>query len=286
MWWELSVDVSRKRLDRVSAWMFEQGAAGVQEEHRPGEAPPPRQPWDRGPEAPPTARLILKGWFEDPDREAVTARIAREAGLDAGPIRWSVVPEEDWERSWRAHFPVVEVSPRIVLAPPWDPRPGALILEPGQGFGTGQHPTTRAALRAIDDLARPGGTCLDVGCGSGVLAIAAARLGMAASGNDVEDSAVAEAAKNAERNGVVATFTTAPLASLPPADLVVANLHAELIVALAADLRRVTRSWLVLAGVLADREAQLDGCFPGWTVAHREVDGEWVSLRLRPPGIV
>lgn len=281
MWWEIAIDVARRRFDRVSGALFGEGASGVQEEHRPGEAPPPRQPWDSGPPAKPTERVIVKAWFENPDREKISALVGSVAGLDAGPVRWSPVPEVDYEESWKANFPVLEVSPRITVAPPWDPRPGAVIIEPGQGFGTGHHPTTRMALRAIDALARPGATCLDVGCGSGVLAIAAARLGMIASGFDVEVTAISDAIKNAERNGVAVAFRADTIDHADPADLVVANLHAELIAMLASDLVRVTRGDLVLAGILADREALVTDALRALTVVERYVDGEWVGLHYR-----
>ncbi len=281
MWWEVAVDVARRRFDRVSGALFGAGASGVQEEHRPGEAPAPRQPWDTGPAPKATERVIVKAWFEDPDRERITATVAALAGLDAGPTRWSPVPEVDYEQSWKANFPVLEVSPRITVAPPWDARPGAVIIEPGQGFGTGHHPTTRMALRAIDALARPGATCLDVGCGSGVLAIAAARLGLTASGFDVETTAISDAIKNAERNGVAVSFRADTIDHAAPADLVVANLHAELIVMLAADLLRVTTADLVLAGILADREGLVTTALSELVLVERYVDGEWVGLHYR-----
>ena len=281
MWWEVAIDVARRRFDRVSDALFGAGAAGVQEEHRPGEAPPPRQPWDQGPLAKATERVLVKAWFEDPDRERVTAQLGSSGGLDAGPLRWSAVAEVDWEESWKANFPVLEISPRITIAPPWDPRPGAVIIEPGQGFGTGHHPTTRMALRSIDALAQPGATCLDVGCGSGVLAIAAARLGMVASGFDVEEPAIGDAIKNAARNGVAVAFRADTIDHATPADLVVANLHAELIVALARDLVRVTSADLVLAGVLADRETLVTDALRELVLVERFVDDEWVGLHYR-----
>ena len=281
MWWEVALDVARRRFDRVSDALFGAGASGVQEEHRPGEAPPPRQPWDTGPAPKPTERVIARAWFEDPDRERVAAQLGGSAGLDAGPLRWSPVAEVDWEQSWKAHFPVLTISPRITVAPPWDARPGAVIIEPGQGFGTGHHPTTRMALRAIDALARPGATCLDVGCGSGVLAIAAARLGMQATGFDVEEPAIRDAMNNAERNSVDVAFRADTIEHAVPADLIVANLHAELIVALATDLVRLTRRDLVLAGILADREGLVTAALARLALVERFVDGEWVGLHYR-----
>lgn len=284
MWAELSVDAPRRRLDRLSTLLFSLGAAGLQEDWRAGETPAPRQPWDDGPEPEPTVRLIVRAWFENPQQERIASAVTRDLGLDAGPVRWSPVPDTDWEAQFRASFPVLEISPRITIAPPWDPRPGAIIVEPGQGFGTGQHPTTRAALTAIDELAAPGGSCLDVGSGSGILAIAAARLGMIARGIDVDPVAVVDADGNAARNDVQVAFSTTPIPDAEPADLVVANLHAELLVRFAADLVRLTGRDLVLAGILADREATVTAVFGGLALVGRAVDGEWVCLRYRRVG--
>lgn len=281
MWAELSVDAPRRRLDRLSTLLFGLGAAGLQEDWRPGETPAPRQPWDDGPDPEPTARLIVRAWFEDPDQETIATAVTRDLGLEAGPMRWAPVPDTDWEAQFRASFPVLEISPRVTIAPPWDPRPGAIIVEPGQGFGTGHHPTTRAALIAIDDLAEAGRTCLDVGSGSGILAIVAAKLGMIARGVDVDPVAVVDADGNAARNDVTVAFSTTPIPDAEPADLVVANLHAELLVRYAADLVRLTGTRAVLAGILADREATVTAAFAGLTLERRDVDGEWVCLRYR-----
>jgi ribosomal protein L11 methyltransferase len=212
--------------------------------------------------------VLLRAWVEadDPPTD--------EAFRDGS---FAEEPPHDWEAEFRSGFRAERVSERITVAPPWDAPPGAVIIEPGQGFGTGAHETTRAALRALDRWCVGCRTVLDVGCGSGVLALAGARLGLRARGVDVEAAAVREARRAARVNGLRATFSTRPVASLvTPADLVVANLHAELIVALARPLRRLTRRRLILAGILADREALVTARFADWELLGRDVDGEWV----------
>lgn len=273
------VGVPRADLDDVSDRLFALGASGLQEDHLPGEAPPVRQPWDTGRMPKPPSRVLLRAWFEDPDRPAVEAAVRGAAP----ELRWEEVVEVDWEAAWRASVRPLVISPRLVVAPPWDAPEGAVLLEPGQGFGSGEHPTTRQALAALDALADTVSTALDVGSGSGILALAAARLGLRARGVDVEESAVADARANAARNGLDVPFSTTPVADLTePADLVLANLHAELIVKLRADLLRLTGQWLVLAGILADREDKVRAVLdPALELAHREQDGEWVSLRYR-----
>lgn len=272
--------VDRASADAVGAVLLGLGAAGVQEDWLPGEAPPPRQPWDDGPEAPLPSRVAVRGWFEDADEDAVSDGIRRARLPD--PV-WSDVPDVDWETSWRASFPVLHLSPRVVIAPPWDPVDGSVIVDPGQGFGTGNHETTAAVCRVLDALlaADPSlSTALDIGCGSGILALVAARLGLSASGVDIDAAAVENAVHNASLNGLDVPFSTDPIEALTtPADVVLANLFAETLAALSDDLVRLTRQHLILAGILADREPIVRGAFDHRLVlAQRVVDGEWVCL--------
>ncbi len=281
-WEELQIETPRQDIGAVTALLFHLGCSGLQEDYLPGETPAPRQPWDTGPLAPEPARALLKAWFENPDREAISAQLLAIHGT-LPPPRWEPLPDTDWENDWKRHFPILEISPRIVIAPPWDPRPGAILIEPGQGFGSGQHPTTRAALIAVDELASQGTTLLDVGCGSGILAIAGALLGLDVAGIDIDPVAVEDARKNAQRNGLELAFSTTPIPNAAPADLVVANLHAELLTKYAEDLIRLTQKWLVVAGVLADREGLVQAALGRLELIQRVQDGEWVSLRYRRP---
>ena len=276
-WSELTVDVPRAQVEPVSAALFEAGTSGIQED----DAAPIQQIWEPGaPPSPPAAVVRLRAWFDDPDRAAVEATL-RQALPAAAPL-WADVPDVPWEEAWKAEHTPLEISPRIVIAPPWDAPPGSIVIEPGQGFGTGQHPTTRMVARALDALADEVESVLDVGCGSGLLALAAARLGLRAHGVDVEAPAVAEAQAHALRNQLPATFATTPVAALrEPVDLVLANVHAEVLLTLAPDLIRLTGRWLVLGGILTDREPAVRAAFAELAQVHREQDGRWVSLRYR-----
>ena len=281
MWHELQLlGLPRKRLKAVSQALFSMGCAGVQEDHLPGEAPPPQQPWDTAPPPPPTERLVLRAWFEDADRGGIDEALSH-LGVESV---WAMVEEEDWANAWRAHFAPVRISDTLTIAPPWDAPEGSLVIEPGQGFGTGQHPTTRQVLPLLEPVARPGTTCLDVGCGSGVLALAAARLGLIAHGIDVEPEAIRDAERNAERNELVATFATTPIQELSePAQLVLANLHGELVVALADDLIRLCAGDLLVAGVLDDREAMVRKALAPLALIERIQDDRWVALHYQAP---
>lgn len=281
------VGLPRAKLDSASARLFELGATGLQEDWLPGEAPAVRQPWDDGPEPAEPERIVLRAWFEPVDAAART-RIERALGgytRTGATLAWSEEEVRDWEAEYQAGFPPIEVAPGpvgLVIAPPWNAPPGALVIEPGQGFGTGHHPTTVQALRLLWALDAVHRTALDVGCGSGILALAAAKRGMIATGIDVEEAAIRDAERNAAANGLDARFSTEPLAAIPGRfDVVVANLHAELIVALGPELARRVGRTLILAGILGDREAMARNAVgPGFAVTARDVDGEWIALQL------
>lgn len=277
-WWELRlVGLSRASLDDVSSRLFALGTTGLQESLMPGQTEAVQQPWDEGPTPPPPDPLVLTAWFEDPDLPQLRAALS-DVPAEA---TWRPVDEVDWEQRWRDSIQPITVTEHLTIAPPWNAPPGSLVLEPGSGFGSGTHPSTRMALVAVECLAPGLDTALDVGCGSGILAIAAARHGLDVEGIDVEQSAIIDARSNAALNGVAGQWSTTPLHRLDTQrDLVLGNLHAELIARLAPDLVRLTGTWLVLAGILADREALVREVLdPQLALRHREVDGEWIGLR-------
>jgi ribosomal protein L11 methyltransferase len=173
--------------------------------------------------------------------------------------------------------------------------PGAaeVVLDPGMAFGTGTHATTSLCLAAIDAFLsrRPGASVLDVGTGSGLLAIAARKLGAGrVAANDNDPIAVAVAAENAERNAAALELTGDPPSTIPGSfDLVVANILANVLVELAPDLARraAPGGEVVLAGVLVPQEAEVAAAFlaQGLEALPGERRGEWSLLRfLRPEG--
>ena len=188
---------------------------------------------------------------------------ARTAGLDpVPPFRIELLAEENWVAKTQAQFAPIRVSPRLWIVPTWHApvEPGAIniALDPGLAFGTGSHPTTQLCLRWLESTVTAHSRVLDYGCGSGILAIAAAKLGATrVVGVDIDPQAVQVARANAHANQVVAEFvaSTEPLAMI--ADLLVANILANplrvLAPALAAHLRGGGR--IALAGLL---ESQVD----------------------------
>ena len=156
-----------------------------------------------------TMQIFLPDPADAPRAAEALVAAGRIVGLELAPVT-GTIPDEDWKFSYRKHFKVEVISPRLVVRPPWEsvaPAPGqkVLTLDPGIAFGTGQHPTTRACLDAIDALAAEdaGRTFLDVGCGSGILAIAAALEGFCeVRGFDNDPDAVRNANENAAANGL------------------------------------------------------------------------------------
>jgi len=196
------------------------------------------------------------------------------------------VEEQNWVQLTQSQFDPIRVSDRLWIVPSWheSPDPGAinLILDPGMAFGTGSHPTTRLCLEWLERTVEPGSSVLDYGCGSGILAIAAARLGAShVAGVDIDPQAVEAARANAERNEVVAHFadSTDPIAG--EYDLVVANILSNplrvLAPAICAHVRAGGR--LALSGILREQADEIIAIYAQWlplTVADTRED--WVCL--------
>ena len=199
------------------------------------------------------------------------------------------VPDQDWLAEWKESWQPVEVGERFIVAPPWSNIPdisGRLVIriEPGMAFGTGTHETTRLCLRAIEKYFR-GGSFLDVGTGTGILAIAAAKLFPSArvEACDTDDEAVLIARENARLNGVAEriAFKTGSVDSrTASADLVCANLTAPVIVELLSELRDATCGRLVLSGILEDQLGVVQTQLARFGVTELDIqrEGEWISI--------
>jgi ribosomal protein L11 methyltransferase len=218
--------------------------------------------------------------------------------------RWRVsveaLPPEDWRESWKRFFHARRVSSRIVVKPSWekwDPAPDDRVIEldPGMSFGTGLHPTTRACLALLDDLAleSPDRSFLDVGCGSGILAIAAAKLGYApVAAFDYDAEAVRIARENAARNGVgdrvrieVADITR--LGARRKYGVVAANLLADLLIRhadrVSALVRQGSSGRLIVAGILSTQYPSVRAAYAAWGLAEVRAVTEdvWTSGLLK-----
>lgn len=248
---------------------------------------------------------IVRGYV--PARDASAAEAAAAATAEAlghlqvfglrtiGDLRTRIVHEEDWAEAWKSYFPVLRVGRRLVIRPTWRrhrrlPGDVVLALDPGMAFGTGLHPTTRLCLAALESIADDDvvddARVLDVGCGSGILAIAAVKLGASdALGVDTDPIAIESTLANARRNRLVRRIR-ARAGSLPSGepgfDVVLANLIAGVLVPLASALRDELRpgGTLVASGIFIDREADVRGAFAdaGLICTGRSAEGDWVAL--------
>ena len=212
-----------------------------------------------------------------------------------GELRTRLVEEADWADAWKAYFPVLRVGRRLVIRPTWRRhrgKPGdvVLALDPGMAFGTGLHPTTRLCLAGVEALADrgvlDGARLLDVGCGSGILSIAALRLGAAtALGLDTDPIAIEATLANARRNRLVRRLRARD-GSLPSGepgfDVVLANLIAGLLVTLAPALHDELRPGgsILASGIFSDRETEVSAAFSAaeLDVTGRTAEGDWVAL--------
>ena len=292
-WVELRWIVPLNMIDLVSSFLFSIGAEGVQEEYLEGQKPPPQQPWDTGPLPEEPAEKYLISWWTLEQSKHLRQnwqQYIQEHNLHVvGLQEPTFVPyvSEDWSQKWTDHFQRHEISEHLVIAPPWLAQSGDIIIEPGIAFGTGEHPTTYSCLEAlgkwiVEDEHMQNQTCLDVGCGSGILALAAAHLGMNAYGIDIEEDAIEAAYKNAEVNSLSSKvcFDCCEIQKLEGAyPITVANLYAEVLVMLCNDILRLSSKKIALAGILVEKEHLVQNVYaPHCSLLRRKVEGDWVSL--------
>ena len=299
-WLELSVEADVEAVEAVSEILSRVAPGGTSVE-------PAFELVDEGlgAQIDPTRPSIVRAYVPARDPAAAERAAAKAAealghlqafGLrPIGELTTRLVHEADWAEAWKAHFPVLRVGRRIVIKPTWrdhDAAPDDVVLDldPGMAFGTGLHPTTRLCLAGLEAVADrgllDGARVLDVGCGSGILAIAAAKLGATSVlGVDSDPIAIEATDANGARNGLAGTIV-ARAGSLPsgsaPHDLVLANLIASVLIVLAAGLRDELRPGgiLLASGIFIDREAEVRAAFAGagLKATGRLAEGEWVAL--------
>jgi ribosomal protein L11 methyltransferase len=223
---------------------------------------------------------------EEADATAVVAAACARAGIATPPHRVQRLADRDWVLASREQFQPIRISPRLWIVPSWHAPPDLaainLLLDPGLAFGTGSHPTTRLCLQWLEREVRTGVSVVDYGCGSGILAIAAMKLGAArADGVDIDERALLAARGNALHNRVDVTFHSAAGAIRRPAQLVVANILARPLIVLAPLLAGLTArgSRLALAGVLEEQGAEVRNAYEPWFEFDPPVcDAGWILL--------
>lgn len=228
----------------------------------------------------------------DADVAAILGEAAKAIGLPGVPeISVEPLAEQNWVQLTQSQFDPIRVSERLWIVPSWheSPDPAAinLILDPGMAFGTGSHPTTRLCLEWLERNVSEGCTVLDYGCGSGILAIAAARLGAThVAGVDIDPQAVDAAKANAERNGVTALFADSAAPVAGEYDVVVANILSNPLRVLAPAICAHVRSGgrLALSGILREQADEIIAIYAQWMPLQvADVREDWVCLAGTKP---
>ena len=271
----------------------------------------------------------MQVYLADPAQAGEAARRLKDALALVGSnaqVETSEVPDEDWKLSYRRHFKIEPIGRRLVTVPTWElegfKESGEfsdripLVLDPGMAFGTGKHETTRACLEYIDELAGDGAqSFLDMGCGSGILSIAAAKLGFSpVAGFDIDEDAVNASRENAALNGVSVDYRLFALgkgavtldesieaakgvypdlalqgrevdscdAPFAPADFVVANILGPLLIAFADEIAGYAKKTLIVSGILAELYPEVLAAFQsrGFREVSRKTIGEWTTGHL------
>ena len=212
---------------------------------------------------------------------------ATAAGMAEAPAYQSeALDDQDWVRQTQAQFEPIRINDRLWIVPSWhaapDPEAINIELDPGLAFGTGSHPTTRLCLEWLAEHVESGVDVLDYGCGSGILAIAAAKLGAGpVVGTDIDPQAVSAARDNASRNRVAIRFESVASGHAGSYRIVVANILANPLKALAPALCAHVRDggWLALSGILVEQVDDLIAAYAPWIALEVAGSGEgWVCL--------
>lgn len=294
-WLEISLESDGEGAEAVADVLRRYAHQGVAIEH-----PLPQEIWPE--ETPQGGPLVIRAYIPVTEDIEETKQKIKEAIYYLGrlyPIpepTFRTVKEEDWAEAWKQHYHPVRVGERILIKPAWveriDTKPDDIVLEldPGMAFGTGTHPTTQLCLQACEWFARPGLSMIDLGTGSGILAIAAAKLGCnRIIGRDIDETAVRVAQENARRNGVADKITIqhGSLAGLVTSarhfDLGMANITAKIILQMADEgLQHIIYPYsrFVFSGIIEDQAEtvieRLDQI--GLKLLGQRQMGDWIML--------
>jgi ribosomal protein L11 methyltransferase len=288
-WIKLKLRSDRAHAEALGEALEEAGAISVSLEDAANE-PLLELAW----EAEPTwSEIFVTALFPaNADVDALIDKL-RASGRVGDPLTYEceALADQDWERVWMDRWQPMQVGRRLWIVPSWhtppDPQAVNVVLDPGLAFGTGTHPTTAMCLDWLAEQDLAGKQVIDVGCGSGILAVAALKLGAArAIGTDIDARALAVARENADRNGVAARLETllpGELAATVQADIVVANILAGALIELAPTITGHVRpgGWLALSGIMVHQADEVRAAYEPEIPLTQRAREEWALLAGR-----
>lgn len=273
-WLSLNIEANSQNADLISDALMEIGALSTSIEDANAETPD-EQPIFGEPGDPPPGiwnKNIISALFDQGiSIDQIITQLEEKTALKGFVYYTENVEEQDWVRATQSQFDPIRITDNLWIVPTWHnaPNPNALniVLDPGLAFGTGSHPTTHLCLEWLVNIIKPHHHVLDYGCGSGILAIAAKKLGAEeVVGVDIDSQAIISSQFNAEQNHVEADFYMATHYPEKPADIVVANILSSALMVLAPALARACKSQgrIALSGILREQTEQVSQIYAEW----------------------
>ncbi|MDQ0111727.1 50S ribosomal protein L11 methyltransferase [Paenibacillus harenae] len=325
-WHELTIATTEEATEMITNFLHEMGAGGVSIEESGTLNKPRDTSLGQWYELPlndiPEGMAVIKGYFAEGTEideliEAIKPRVEqlREFDIDPGQVEYSTaeVDDEDWATAWKQYFKPLRVSDKLTIKPTWEdyeagPDERIIELDPGMAFGTGTHPTTALCLQTLESVVRGGEEMIDVGTGSGILAIGACRLGVkSVLALDLDPIAVSSATENVRLNdlseqvevrlsdllGVLredhskTADDKKALRVTVPVDLVVANILAEIILLFIDDVYEALKpgGTYIASGIWKNKETDVqDGLIhSGFEIVEKRRDEDWIAFVARKP---
>lgn len=305
-WLELSVHTTNEAIEAVSNILHESGASGVVIED-PAELTKERDDWfgeiiELDPNDYPDEGVIIKAYFPvtsfigetiENIKQQISELVKFDIDIGNNHVTTTIVKEEDWDSAWKQYYHPMKVSNRFTIVPTWEnytpEKDDELIIEldPGMAFGTGTHPTTRMSIQALEKVVKPGDLVIDVGCGSGVLSIAAALLSAKkVIAIDLDEVAVQSAKNNVELNqlsNIVEVRHGDLLDGMKEkADVLVANILADIIIRLIPHAQKTMKpnGYFIMSGIIQQKKADVVEALQreGFTIVDTLTMEDWVTI--------